>query len=78
MKLCTHAGNGVCLNCTHVPKDKTQVCRIEAEDRLDILNALLETDLTQEQLDVLEDFKDFFEDYRDRRIYKLYKDTLNN
>lgn len=77
MKLCTQVGCGVCVNCIHIPKDETQVCRIKAEDMLDVLNALLETKLTQEQLDVLDDFKEVFEDLINRKLYKLYMDTLN-
>lgn len=58
MKLCQKTGNGVCINCPRrLPNSWGDVCRYEAEERLDLLAALLETELTDEQKDVLEDFR---------------------
>lgn len=57
MKLCNEQGNGVCINCNRIPpKGSGDICRYIAEEMLDLLKCLLDSKLTQEQKDILEDF----------------------
>ena len=57
MKICNKHGNGVCLNCTHeAPDGYGDICRYTAEEMLDLLAALISTQLTDEQRFVIEDF----------------------
>lgn len=57
MKLCTKQGNGVCIGCPrNLPNSWGDICRYEAEEMLDALNALLKTKFSQEQKDIMSDF----------------------
>lgn len=63
MKLCQRHGNGVCINCNHLPtKDMGDICRYEAEDWVNALAELLHTKLSDEQREVLRDFGIIFFD----------------
>ena len=56
MKLCQKTGNGICLDCNGLTVFNT-MCRYDAEQNLDLLVALLETQLTTEQLAIIDDFQ---------------------
>ena len=57
MKLCTKHGCGVCVNCPrNLPNSWGDICRYDAEEMLDVLNALLKTKFSQEQKDIMLDF----------------------
>jgi hypothetical protein len=59
MKICRVDGNGVCLNCDkeRVLQDHNyDICRKDAEIQLDLLDALLKTNLTYEQECVITEF----------------------
>ena len=57
MKLCIKQGNGVCINCPkNLPNSWGDVCRYDAEILLDCLMAIIDTEWTQEQADIFEDF----------------------
>lgn len=56
MKICQRHGNGVCVNCNHLPtKNMRDICRYEAEDWVNTLVELLQTKLSDEQRDILRD-----------------------
>lgn len=58
MKLCQKTGNGVCIGCDRFEINRMgYFCRYDVEEAMDLLAALLETELTDEQKDVLEDFR---------------------
>ena len=57
MKLCTKQGCGVCIGCSHIPpKGYGDVCRDDAEELLDCLFAIIDTEWTQEQEQIFADF----------------------
>ena len=58
MKICTKQGSGVCWNCSHIPPEGYgDVCRKEAEELLDCLVAIIDTEWTQEQAEIFADFE---------------------
>ena len=58
MKLCTKQGCGVCLGCSRIPPEGYgHVCRYVAEDMLDCLVAIIDTEWTQEQAEIFADFE---------------------
>jgi hypothetical protein len=58
MKLCHKQGNGVCLGCPQIPpRGHGDVCRYKAEDLLDCLQEIINTEWTQEQTEVFVDFE---------------------
>ena len=57
MKICNYQGNGVCINCKRVPpKGYGDICRSMAEEWLDCFVEIVNTKLTYEQKQLLEDF----------------------
>ena len=57
MKLCTKQGCGVCIGCSHIPPNGYgDVCRDEAEELLDCLIAIRDTEWTYEQEQIFADF----------------------
>lgn len=57
MRICNYSGNGVCINCDRVPpKGYGDICRRKAEEWLDCLECIIETEWTQEQGDIFADF----------------------
>lgn len=60
MKICNRTGNGMCINCD---KQKTlseydcSVCRYDAEHKLDLLEYLLETNLSEEQKTIIAEWE---------------------
>lgn len=58
MKLCTKHGCGVCRGCDQIPPDGCgDVCRDYAEELLDCLFAIIDTEWTQEQAEIFADFE---------------------
>ena len=58
MKLCTKHGCGVCIGCSHIPPEGYgDICRDDAEWMLDCLIAIIDTEWTQEQAEIFEDFE---------------------
>lgn len=58
MKLCTKHGCGVCINCPRkLPNSWGDICRYDAEELLDCLFAIIDTEWTQEQAEIFADFK---------------------
>ena len=58
MKLCQLNGNGVCYRCNHKPpKNCGDICRKDAEELLDCLFAIIDTEWTQEQAEIFADFE---------------------
>ena len=51
-------GCGVCLGCSRIPPEGYwHVCRYVAEDMLDCLVAIIDTEWTQEQSEIFADFE---------------------
>lgn len=58
MKLCKYQGNGVCINCQQIPpKGYGNICRHRAEKLLDCFTEITKTKLTNEQIEILNDFE---------------------
>lgn len=58
MRLCNKSGNGVCLSCHDWMNINDKfVCRYKAEELLDCLQAIIQTEWTQEQEDIFTDFE---------------------
>ena len=58
MKLCTKHGCGVCRGCSRIPPEGCgYVCRDVAEELLDCLFAIIDTEWTQEQAEIFADFE---------------------
>lgn len=58
MKLCQLQGCGICLDCSRIPPEGYgYVCRYVAEDMLDCLLAIIDTEWTQEQAEIFADFE---------------------
>ena len=58
MKLCTKTGCGVCFGCSHIPPEgHGDICRHEAEELLDCLVTIIDTEWTQEQAEIFADFE---------------------
>ena len=58
MKLCTKHGCGVCRGCAQIPPEGCgDVCRDYAEELLDCLFAIIDTEWTQEQAEIFADFE---------------------
>ena len=58
MKLCTKQGNGVCVGCSRIPPEgRGDICRYVAEDMLDCLTAIIDTEWTYEQEQIFADFE---------------------
>lgn len=58
MKLCKEHGYGVCFGCSRIPQEGYgDVCRHEAEELLDCLMAIIDTEWTQEQAEIFADFE---------------------
>ena len=58
MKLCQKHGCGVCRGCPRIPPDGYgDVCRYDAEDMLDCLVAIIDTEWTYEQEQIFADFE---------------------
>ncbi len=58
MKLCTKQGCGVCIGCSRIPPEGYgDVCTKEAEELLDCLMAIIDTEWTQEQTEIFADFE---------------------
>ena len=61
MQPCRVIGNGVCCSCDHKSQLKVygdDICRKEVPMKLDLLHELLQTDLTDDQKDILSDFEE--------------------
>lgn len=58
MKICVKTGNGVCLSCkSWMSYDGKYMCKHKAEELLDCLAAIIDTDWTQEQEWIFADFE---------------------
>lgn len=59
MKLCNRQGNGVCLNCQNrfALLGYNGVCRYRAEELLDCLQAIIDTEWTREQEEIFAIFE---------------------
>lgn len=58
MRLCTKQGCGVCRGCSRIPPEGCgDICRYVAEDMLDCLLAIIDTEWTQEQAEIFSDFE---------------------
>ena len=58
MRLCQKQGCGVCIGCSRIPPEEYgDVCRYDAEDMLDCLFAIIDTEWTQEQAEIFADFE---------------------
>ena len=58
MKLCQKQGCGACLGCPRIPPEGYgHVCRYVAEDMLDCLVAIIDTEWTPEQAEIFADFE---------------------
>lgn len=58
MKICNYSGNGVCINCDRKPpKGYGDICNKEAEELLNCLIAIIDTEWTQEQAEIFADFE---------------------
>ena len=60
MQPCRVQGNGVCCSCDHKSKLKVygdDICAKEVPVYLDLLHELLQTELTEEQKDIICDFE---------------------
>lgn len=59
MQLCRVQGNAVCCSCDHksgLKRYGDNICRQEVPMKLDLLHELLQTELTDEQKSIVEDF----------------------
>ena len=58
MKICNCQGNGVCVNCNRVPPDgRGDICKWKAEELLDCLECIIDTEWTYEQERIFADFE---------------------
>lgn len=59
MKICKVQGNGVCINCNTkevLKKYNYEICRMDAEENLSLLKELLQTKLTDEQKELINEW----------------------
>lgn len=58
MIICKYQGNGVCINCNQTPpKGYGDICKHRAEKLLDCFIEITKTNLTLDQIEILNDFE---------------------